>query len=171
MSIKVSQQNTYLIEVSLKCEFNDAEGEVAMALLREQGLSSLKEVRVGRLYELTGPLSANQAHQAGKDLLCDAVTQEFRLVPVSPAPMNGMNCWRVEVWLKPTVADPVGETVIEALVEAGLPRPVYARCAVLYRLSGRCVKQQIEKAVGKSLANPLICRIVVTEAHPTSLSQ
>ena len=165
MSVKSPQQNTYLIEVKLKCEFNDAEGEAAMSLLREQGLFSLKEVRVGRLYELRGPLTVNQAHQAGKDLLCDAVTQEFRLVPASPAPMNGMNCWRVEVWLKAAVADPVGETVTLAIVEAGLPRPASVRCASLYRLSGRCVKPQIEKAVGKSLANPLIHRVVVTEAH------
>ena len=166
MSVKPPPQNTHLLEVKLKPEFNDAEGAAAMALQREQGLASLKEVRVGRLYELQGPLSATQAHQAGKDLLCDAVTQEFRIVSNTPAPMNGMNCWRVEIWLKPTVCDPVGQTVIEAVVEAGLPRPVSARCAMLYRLNGRAMKQQLEKAVSKSLANPLIHRIVVTEAHP-----
>jgi phosphoribosylformylglycinamidine (FGAM) synthase PurS component len=166
MSVKVLPANTHLLEVKLKGEFNDAEGAAAMALLREQGLSSLKDVRTGRLYEICGSLSANQAHQAGKDLLCDAVTQEFRLVPSTPAPMNGMNFWRVEVWLKPTVSDPVGATVIEAIVEGGLPRPTSARCAALYLLTGRAIKAQIEKAMGKSLANPLIHRVVVTEAHP-----
>jgi phosphoribosylformylglycinamidine (FGAM) synthase PurS component len=80
--------------------------------------------------------------------------------------MNGMNFWRVEVWLKPTVSDPVGATVIEAVVEAGLPRPTAARCAMLYLLNGRAVKAQVEKAVAKSLANPLIHRVAVTEAHP-----
>ncbi len=166
MSVKLQSANVHLIEVKLRNEFNDAEGAAAMALLREQGLSNLKEVRCGRLYEISGALSANQAHQAGKDLLCDAVTQEFRLVPASPAPMNGMNFWRVEVWLKPTVSDPVGATVSEAIAEGGLPRPTGARCAHLYLLNGRAVKAQIEKAVAKSLANPLIHRVVVTEAHP-----
>lgn len=165
MSVKVAAQNTHLIEVKLKPEFTDAEGAAALALLREQGLSQLKEVRTGRLYELKGSLSANQAHLAGRDLLCDAVTQEFRLVPNASAPLNGMNAWRVEVWLKPTVSDPVGATVVEALAEAGLPRPTSARCASLYLLNGRAVKAQIEKAVAKSLANPLIHRVVVTEAH------
>ena len=166
MSMKLQPQNTHCFEVKLRGEFTDGEGAAALALLREQGLSSLKEVRMGRLYELCGALSASQAYQIGKDLLCDAVTQEFRVVPTAPAPMNGMNFWRVEIWLKPTVSDPVGETVIEAVVEAGLPRPSSARCAMLYLLNGRALKPQIEKAVAKSLANPLIHRIVITEAHP-----
>jgi phosphoribosylformylglycinamidine (FGAM) synthase PurS component len=166
VSVKLQASNTHLIEVKLRAEFNDAEGAAAMALLREQGLSNIKEVRMGRIYEVTGALTANQAHQAGKDLLCDAVTQEFRLVPSTPAPMNGMNFWRVEVWLKPTVSDPVGATVVEAIVEGGLPKPTSARCAMLYLLNGRAMKAQIEKAVAKSLANPLIHRVVVTEAHP-----
>lgn len=166
MSVKLPPANTHLIEVKLKSEFNDAEGAAALALLREQGLTSLKEVRAGRLYEISGSLSATQAHQAGKDLLCDAVTQEFRLVPALPAPMNGMNFWRVEVWLKPGVCDPVGATVASAIFEGGLPKPAAARCALLYLLNGRAMKAQIERAAAKSLANPLIHRIVVTEAHP-----
>ncbi len=166
MSVKVAAQNTHVLEVKLKSEFTDAEGAAALALLREQGLSSLKEVRTGRLYAIEGALTANQAQQAGKDLLCDAVTQEFRMVPAGTAPMNGMNFWRVEVWLKPTVSDPVGETVIAAIAEAGLPRPTAAREGRLYLLNGRALKPQIEKAFSKSLANPLIHRVVVTEAHP-----
>ncbi len=165
MSVKVAAQNTHVIEVRLRGDFIDAEGQGALALLKEQGLTSLKEVRTGRLYELCGSLTANQAQQAGRDVLCDAVTQEYRLVPAGTAPMNGMNFWRVEVWLKPTVSDPVGATVVEAVAEAGLPRPTTARCASLYLLSGRAMKPQIEKAFAKSLANPLIHRVVVTEAH------
>ena len=166
MSTKIAAQNTHVLEVRLRADFVDAEGQGALALLNEQGLSSLKEVRTGRLYELAGSLTANQAQQAGKDVLCDSVTQERRLVPAGAAPMNGMNFWRVEVWLKPTVSDPVGATVVEALAQAGFPAPASARCASLYLLSGRALKPQIEKAFAKSLANPLIHRVVVNEAHP-----
>lgn len=166
MSVRVQPSNSHIVEVRLKPEFNDAEGAAAASLLREQGLTALKEARVSRLYELKGPISANQAQQAAKDLLCDPVTQEFRMVTTGAAPLNGMNYWRVEVWLKPTVTDPVGETVREALAESGLPRAESVRCATAYRLSGRAHKVQVEKAVAKALANPLIHRVVVTEAHP-----
>jgi phosphoribosylformylglycinamidine (FGAM) synthase PurS component len=165
MSVRVQPTNTHLIEIRLRPEHTDAEGAGALALLHGQGLSSLREARVSRLFEIKGPLSANQALQAAKDLLCDAVTQEHRVVSPSAPPMNGMNSWRVEVWLKPTVTDPVGETVRDAVAEMGLPRPDSVRCAMVYRLSGRAAKAQLERAVSRSLANPLIQTAVVTEAH------
>ena len=166
MSVRAQPSQTHLVEVRLKPEFADAEGAAALALLRGQGLSAIKEVRVARLYELRGPVTANQAQQAARDLLGDPVTHEARVTAPAAAPLNGMNFWRVEVWLKPTVSDPVGETVREAFVEMGLPRPESARCALVYRLNGRCTKAQVEKAVCRTLANPLIHRVVVSEAHP-----
>ena len=166
MSVRIPPSNTHLIEIRLRPEHTDAEGAAALALLQAQGLSSLKEARLSRLYEIKGPLSSTQAQQAAKDLLCDAVTQEFRMIAPTPAPMNGMNFWRVEVWLKPAVSDCVGETVREAIADMSLPRPDAVRCALVYRLSGRSNKPALEKAVSKCLANPLIHRAVVTEAHP-----
>ena len=157
---------THLIEVRLRPEFADAEGAAALALLQAQGLSSLREARLSRLYEIKGALTANQAQQAARDLLSDPVTQEFRAVTPAPAPLNGMNFWRVEVWLKPSVTDPVGETVRDALAGMGLPRPESVRCALVFRVSGRATKATLEKAVSRSLSNPLIHRAVVAEAHP-----
>jgi phosphoribosylformylglycinamidine (FGAM) synthase PurS component len=166
VSVKIAPSHTHLVEVRLKPEFADAEGASALQLLREQGLSALREARSSKVYELVGPMSANQAHQAARDLLCDPVTQEFRLLsPAGAAVLNGMNAWRVEVWLKPTVTDPVGLTVIEAAADIGLPRPTAVRCGSAYRLIGRALKPQLEKAVAKCLANPLIHRVVVSEAH------
>ena len=88
------------------------------------------------------------------------------MVSAAPAPMNGANFWRVEVWLKPTVTDPVGETVRDAIADMALPRPEAVRCAIVYRLIGRTNKPALEKAVSRCLANPLIHRAVVSEAHP-----
>ena len=165
MSVRVQPSNTHLIEVRLRPEHADAEGAAALSLLRAQGLTSLIETRVARLYEIKGPISANQVLQATKDLLCDAVTQEHRVITPAPAPMNGSNFWRVEVWLKPTVTDPVGETVRDAIADLSLPRPETVRCALVYRLIGRANKPALEKAVSRCLANPLIHRAVVSEAH------
>jgi phosphoribosylformylglycinamidine (FGAM) synthase PurS component len=166
MSGRTMPSATHLIEVRLRPEFADAEGASALALLQAQSLPSLKDARVSRLYEIKGPITANQVQQAAKDLLCDPVTQEHRVVTPTAPPLNGMNFWRVEVWLKPTVSDPVGETVRDAIAAMGLPRPDAVRCALVYRLSGRAAKAQIEKAVARTLANPLIQRALVTEAHP-----
>jgi phosphoribosylformylglycinamidine (FGAM) synthase PurS component len=166
MNIRVAPSQTHLIEIRLRPEHADAEGAAALALLQAQGLPALREARVSRVYEIKGPLSATQALQAAKDLLCDAVTQEHRVLAPVPAPMNGMNFWRVEVWPKDGVSDPVGETVRDAVADMSLPRPESVRCALAYRLVGRCNKPALEKAVARTLANPLIHRAVVSEAHP-----
>jgi phosphoribosylformylglycinamidine (FGAM) synthase PurS component len=166
MTVRAMPTATHLIEVRLRPEFADAEGAAALSLLQSQSLPSLKEARVSRLYRIQGPITANQVQQAAKDLLCDSVTQEYRAVTPTPAPLNGMNFWRVEVWLKPTVTDPVGETVREAIAEMGLPRPDAVRCAFVYRLAGRANKAALEKAVARTLANALIHDSTVSEAHP-----
>jgi len=166
MSVRAMPTATHLVEVRLRPEFVDAEGASALSLLMAQGMPSLKEARVSRLYEIKGPITANQVLQAAKDLLCDPVTQEHRVVAPTAPPLNGMNFWRVEVWLKPTVSDPVGETVRDAIADMGLPRPDSVRCALVYRLAGRTSKPQLERAVARTLANPLIQRALVTEAHP-----
>jgi phosphoribosylformylglycinamidine (FGAM) synthase PurS component len=166
MSVRTQPSHTHLVEVRLKAEFADAEGAAALQLLREQGLTALREVRASFVYELSGPLSPNQAHQAAKDALCDPVTQEFRVLTPGAPPMNGMNCWRVEVWLKPSVSDPAADTIKQAVAEAGLPAPVSARRGTAYRLYGRATAAQVEKAALKCLANPLIHAVRVSEAHP-----
>jgi phosphoribosylformylglycinamidine (FGAM) synthase PurS component len=165
-SPRVLPTATYTFEVRLRPEFSDPEGTAALALLQEAGAAALKEVRVARLYEIRGPLSPNQAQQAAKDLLSDPVTQEVRLVAPAPAPMNGMNFWRVEVWLKENVSDPVGQTVRDAIAGMGLPRPELVRVASAYRVTGRSTKASLEKAVSRCLANPIIHRAVISEAHP-----
>jgi phosphoribosylformylglycinamidine (FGAM) synthase PurS component len=155
----------HLVEVRLKPEFQDSEGQAALALLHGVGLTLVKECKVSRLYALHGPLNQQQLHQAARDLLSDPVTQEFKILAPAAAALNGMNHWRVEVWLKPTVTDPVGDSVRGALGDLGIPVPAEVRCGVAYRLQGRCGRVLLEKAVSRALANPVVHDFTVTEEH------
>ena len=55
---------------------------ISLALLVPQGMPSLREARVSRIYEIKGPLSANQVQQATKDLLCDAADKAIQLLRI-----------------------------------------------------------------------------------------
>lgn len=158
--------NTYHVEVRLRPEFTDAEGQAVLALLNGLGLGAARAVRLSRVYEIRGPLNSAHVQQAARELLCDAVTQEYQILGAPPAAMNGLSHWRVEVWLKRSVTDPVGETVAAAMAELGLPRPEAVRVGLAYRIAGKCGRHQLEKAVLRSLANPVIHRFNVSEAHP-----
>lgn len=157
------EPSVFRIEVRLRPDFADSAGAEALARLQELGIAAAKEVRVSRLYELRGPYTVAQTQQACKELLCDSVTEEFKLLAAGPT-LNGMNHWRIEVWLKPSVTDPVGETVRDALKEMGLPEADSVRSGVAYRISGKCHRAHLEKAAAKSLANPIIHRVSVSEA-------
>ncbi len=152
------------VEVTLKSEYTDVAGESALGFLRSLGVNTAREVRSSRLYEILGNLTAAQVHQAARDLLCDPVTEEFRLVSAGVPVMNGMNHWRVELWLKTSVTDPVGLTVSAAFTEMGLPKPECVRVGTAYHIVGKCGRHQLEKAVAKSLANPVIHNFTVAEA-------
>src|SRR5438309_1564852 len=89
-SAKAPAGNAYLVEVRLRPDFADADGASALALLQGCGITA-REVRTSLVYEVRGPVNSAQVQQAARELLCDAVTQEFRLLSPTPAAPNGMN--------------------------------------------------------------------------------
>jgi phosphoribosylformylglycinamidine (FGAM) synthase PurS component len=154
------------VEVKLRADYADAEAHAALALLHGLGLGAIKDLRMSKVYDIKGPLNLAHTQQVARELLTDPVTHEFKILQQNAQPVfNGQNSWRVEVWLKTSVTDPVGETVKAAIAESGLPEPVSVRVGQVYHLSGKCGRNQLEKAVARSLANPVIHRVVVSEAH------
>ncbi|MDD5657998.1 MAG: phosphoribosylformylglycinamidine synthase subunit PurS [Elusimicrobia bacterium] len=164
-NVSAAAADGYLVSVCLKPDFTDADGNSALGLLQSAGVAAARSVRVTRLYALDGALNLSHAQLAARELLCDCVTQEFRVGPApEPAPSGGL-LWRVEVWLKPTVTDAVGESLRGALAELGVPEPIRVRCGAAYHVHAKCGRPQIEKAVTRSLANPIIHRFSVSEGR------
>ncbi|HVC09383.1 MAG TPA: phosphoribosylformylglycinamidine synthase subunit PurS [Elusimicrobiota bacterium] len=148
----------YRVEVNLKRDMPDPEGARALSLLRAAGLSAVKEVRSAKIYSVRGPLTLSHVHQAAKELLCDAVTEEYKIL--SPqAPPSVARRTRVEVWFRPEVSDPAEDSIMLAFECAGLPKPVSARQGAVYYVEGRVAQAALEKAFARWLANPLICRL------------
>ena len=163
---KATHTNSYQVEVRLKSEFTDSEGLAALSILNGLGLNTARELRTSQIYAIRGPLGIGNIQQAAKELLSDAVTQEYRLIAPSAAFSNGMSHWRIEVWLKDSVTDSVGDTVRSAFVEMGLPTPQSVRVATAYRITGKCGKNQLERIIPRCLANPIIHRFIISETHP-----
>lgn len=160
----ITAGTSYLVEVRLRAEFADAAGLAALAQLQGAGFSTARTVRVSSLYEICGPLNQSNVNQASKELLSDGVTQEFKLLSAPPV-LDGLNHWRVEVWLKSTMTDPVGESVRRAIAELGLPEPERVRCGAAYRILGRTTRNVLERVVRRTLVNPVVQTFTVTEAY------
>jgi phosphoribosylformylglycinamidine (FGAM) synthase PurS component len=158
--------NAYTVEVKLRPDFQDAEGQAALSLLQGLGLNTARDCRTSKLYELRGGMNSANAQLIARDLLCDPVTQEFRLASAPEPVLNGMNYWRVEVWLKSSVTDPVGDTVRAAIADMSMPQPDTVRVGTAYLIAGKCGRHQLEKLVLRGLANAVIHRVTVSETHP-----
>ncbi|MFH2204504.1 MAG: phosphoribosylformylglycinamidine synthase subunit PurS [Elusimicrobiota bacterium] len=154
----------YRIEVAAKYGQDDPHGAALSSQLASIGLPASLDVRVSSLYELIGTMTKHHIQTLSRDLLTDPITQEFRLddTASSPAFLIGPH-WRVEVWLKPTVTDPTGESVREAVGDLGLPRPEQVRTGTAYRILGNARRPQIDRLLNKLLSNPLIHETIVQE--------
>lgn len=154
----------YLVEIASKFGATDAPGRAVLGQMPTLGIQSAREVRVSTLYEITGTLTRNQVDHVSKELLSDPITQEYRMDASTPSPafLVGPH-WRIEVWLKPTVTDHVGDSVRKAITDLGLPEPKDVRTGTAYRILGRVSKVQVERILGKLLSNPVIHRTTVAQ--------
>jgi len=158
------RQAAHVVEVASKLGINDAPGQALLDQMPAIGVAGAREVRVSSLYEIAGRLTPSQVDLLGRSLLCDPITQEFRLdlSASSPAFLIGPH-WRVEVWPKPQVTDPVGDSVRKAIVDMGLPEPESVHTGTAYQITGRITPNQLEKIVTKLLSNRVIHRTKVVQ--------
>ncbi|MFH1726722.1 MAG: phosphoribosylformylglycinamidine synthase subunit PurS [Elusimicrobiota bacterium] len=154
----------HLVEVATKYGMTDASGAALLSKIPSLGVQNAREVRVSALYEIVGKLTVNQVHQLSRELLSDPVTQEYRVERAMPSPAFLMGPhWRLEVWLKPALADPVGESVRKAVRDMGLPEPARVRTGTAYHILGRVNKAQVGSILEKLLSNPLIHKLKVIQ--------
>ncbi|PCI37371.1 MAG: hypothetical protein COB53_06745 [Elusimicrobia bacterium] len=153
-----------LIEVVPKIGVTDVPGEAALRQLPLLDIKTVREVRISTIYEVTGKYSSSHINQIARELLADPITQEYK-VERSATPnafLMGPHV-RVEVWLKKTVSDPIGESTQRAITSLGLAEPVRVRTGRAFHFIGRLSKPQIEKLVLKLLSNPVIHLTKVTQ--------
>ena len=152
---------THRVEIFSKPGFSDPAGAAILAQLPSLGITGVTDVKVGALYEFRGPLSPNQMTVVAKEVLADPITQDFALNGQRPQGVFWGPHWRIEVWLKSTVSDPVESSLIKAVGDLGLPAPESARQGTVHKFWGRLHPVQAEKIAMKLLANPVVHRTVV----------
>jgi phosphoribosylformylglycinamidine synthase len=158
---KAASATAQRVEVYGKPGFSDAAGAGIMAQLPTLGIQCVTEVKVGALYEIRGHYSLSQVIMIAKELLADPITQDFAVNSQRPAGTLWGPHWRIEVWLKPAVTDPVESSLRKALQDLGLSEPESARSGTVYKFWGRLYPSQAEKIALKLLANPVVHRYSV----------
>lgn len=158
---KAAAAITQRVEVFGKSGFSDAAGAAILAQLPTLGIQCVTEVKVGALYDIRGHYSLSQTIMMAKELLADPITQDFAVNNQRPAGTSWGPHWRIEVWLKAAVTDPVESSLRKAMQDLGLADPESARAGTVYKFWGRLYPCQAEKIALKLLANPVVHRYSV----------
>jgi phosphoribosylformylglycinamidine (FGAM) synthase PurS component len=140
-----------IIEIRTKEKYAKSEEEGFMGRMAHAGLE-VKAARLSRLYRVDAPFSRAEFARLGAGLLADPITELYSLSQWRPALKKA---WRVEVWLKDSVTDVVGESVKGAIADALGKEPAAVRFGRAYYVA--CDSElKLRHAVVKTLVNETV---------------
>ncbi len=142
------------LEIRLKKEMFDAEGDSIRKKAAEYFGFQLREVRVIRVLTMDASLSTHQLERIRQEIFTNPVTEES-----SYEPMAREFDWLIWVGFRPGVRDTAGSTAVEAIedllgIKLEPPQAIYT--SKLYEIRGELGQLEIEKIARELLANELI---------------
>lgn len=166
---------TFLIEIHPKrAEFDPLGKQIRNELIEAGENPKTAGVETSRLFRLEGNLTAQQAETAAQTLLLDPIVETATVEDLAPVPVKGAKAvkkapkerggWLLDVWPKPGVTDPVGETVQKGLRDLGISGEVITSSAQRYFFPKVSSGDLITGLAKRSLANELIHVIHVRKA-------
>lgn len=140
-----------IIEVYTKDKYAVNEEAAFLARLLHAGLKA-KAARLSRLYRIDADFTGPQFARLASELLTDKVTELYSLKAGQPGLKNA---FRVEVWLKDSVTDVIGESVKEAVAAAAGRAPGAVRFGRAYYVA--CASEpRLRLAVSRTLVNEVV---------------
>lgn len=139
-----------IIEVWTKAKYSAAEEAGLRARLARAGLKA-KAARLSRLYKIDASFPGSAFDRIAADLLTDTITERYSLA--DRPRLKGL--FRVEVWLKDSVTDVVGESVKDAIRDIMGGHPLNVRFGRAYYVA--CASEpQLKSAVSEVLVNDIV---------------
>lgn len=140
-----------IIEIWTKEKYAKNEEQGFLARMAHAGLKA-GAARLSRLYRVEGEFSGKEFDRLGSELLTDRITEHYSLKPGKIGLKGG---YRVEIWLKDSVTDVVGESVKGAVADVLGKEPATVRFGHAYYLT--CESEaKLKHAVSKTLVNETV---------------
>jgi phosphoribosylformylglycinamidine synthase II len=149
------------VDVATRPGLVDAVSRGALASLREAGLAGVQDVRAWQVFLVDADLDRAGAERVARELLVDAVAQEFVLSPGAEPPAVPAGAQAVLVFKRPGVMDPVEASALKALADLGL-RARRLRTGMRYAVAG-AVDGRLRDVAAKVLGNEAIEEITLGE--------
>lgn len=158
--------NSTIIEVHpRKPEFDPLGAHVRAELIEAGEPPKESSVQTQRLYKIEGDFDAKAIESIAHTLLVDPIVETVILEEIptatkkskkTPAKKPANAGWVVDVWPKPGVTDPVGETVQKGLRDLGYNGSIRTSSAIRYVFPKIKNSRTVEVLARRVLANELI---------------
>lgn len=151
MRFAVRQVLNMIIEIRTKEKYAGNEERGFIGRMAHAGLV-VRAARLSRLYRVDAGFSRSEFDRLGADLLTDRITETYSL----SRPRPGLEGWRVEVWLKDSATDVVGESVKGAVADLLGKEPGAVRFGHAYYVacgSGAALRRAVEKTLVNGIIN------------------
>jgi phosphoribosylformylglycinamidine (FGAM) synthase PurS component len=151
--------NSFIIEIHpKKAAYDPLARDVKRELLEAGEKPANAAVETCRLFKIEGEVTVQQIEQAAHTLLVDPVVETA--VIDNPDDKNAKKKKAkgvvIDVWPKPGVTDPVGETVAKGLRDLGIRGDVKATSAVRYEFPNAKDSRIPKNVIKLNQANELI---------------
>jgi len=147
-----------VIEVGYREGVFDANGEGIKKDILDLDIKGVREVRTHQLYLLEGKISAGGTRFISEKILCDPVTQHYKLLPrADSGKANSSNGnYAIEVWFKKGVTDNVGVSVKKAIDDLEIKGVGAVRSGRKFILEGKLTKSEAINITTRLLANEVV---------------
>ncbi len=148
------------IEIATRKGYDDVEGGTVLSQIRDFGIASVHGVSYALIYDILAELDREQIELVARELLADAVLNEYSIREMNEGSANGSPDQTaaghvIQISRKPGVMDPVEGSTLKAVRDLGLSAKS-VRTIRKYVLQGSPTEEELDAIARKVLANDVI---------------
>ena len=148
----------HFIEVFYKKNYGDKKIAAIKNRLESVGLKNIAQIEPSTIYKIEGDYDKTAANHIAAKLLADPVLETYHTAVRRPK-----GFFKVQVWIRESSTDVVGESVKDVIAAMGYARPQSARVCNAFAVCGNFTKAQLEAAVKKTFVNEVVNKFTAEE--------
>jgi len=148
----------YRIEVTPHVsKFIDGEGEQVLSEVHDLGITSVKKVRVVKIFKLEGSLSKKELQTIIDEVIVESFWQDYA---INSSVIRSDDAHTVEIARKPGVMDTETESLMKAVSDLGIKKITMAGTGKKYIFTGTLSPKQLTFITEKILMNKIVDRVI-----------
>ncbi|WP_428898128.1 Phosphoribosylformylglycinamidine (FGAM) synthase [Parelusimicrobium proximum] len=144
------------VEVCNKKDYGSAHNGHIKSTLESVGLKGIEYIHSSKIYSIDGEYCKADIKKIADGLLTDSVLEKSSLSPVKES-----KSYKVEVWIRDSSTDVIGESVRDAIAAMGLKKPESVRVGDAFIIKGSFDESALEAAVKKTFVNEVVNKFVI----------